>query len=158
MSMWQRTLVYLGLVDEPEETEELPERLSTPQPEQASGSPDGVAPLYISEPGAPHVRAMTSVTQVHVGLAKLEHFDDVEGVGRRYQAGQPVVFDVSALDSVTARRVVDFLSGMTYALRGKVTKVSPRAFLVKPLDVEIPASEKERMAAVGYPLGGGHYS
>ena len=101
---------------------------------------------------------MTGVAQIHVGLARLEHFDDVEGVGRRYQAGQPVVFDVAALDDVTARRVVDFLSGMTYALRGRVTRITPTAFLVKPLDVEIPAAERDRLAAEGYPIGGGFAS
>lgn len=160
MSVWQRAMVYLGLVDEPEETEELPERFE-PEPAEVPADPvvgENVTPLYVPEPGAPHVRAMKGVSQIHVGLAMLEHFDDVEGVGRRYQAGQPVVFDTSRLDDVTARRVVDFLSGMTYALRGRVTRVTPRAFLVKPLDVEIPASERERLAAEGYPIGGGFSS
>jgi FtsZ-interacting cell division protein YlmF len=154
-------MVYLGLVDEPEETEELPERFGKEPVDVAAAGVDGdenVTPLYVPEPGAPHVRAMKGVSQVHVGLAMLEHFDDVEGVGRRYQAGQPVVFDTSRLDAVTARRVVDFLSGMTYALRGRVTRVTPRAFLVKPLDVEIPAIERERLAAEGYPIGGGFSS
>jgi cell division inhibitor SepF len=81
---------------------------------------------------------------------EIQGFEDVEGVGARYRTGQPVVFDAAATDAATARRVLDFVAGMTYALHGKLDKVGGKAFLLVPDGVRISETELRRLAAAGY--------
>ena len=71
-------------------------------------------------------------------------------IGRQYRMGSPVLFDMTDADGATARRILDFVSGVTFALRGRMVKMSARAFLMVPEGVELPASERERLAALGY--------
>ncbi|MEX1162005.1 MAG: cell division protein SepF [Nitriliruptor sp.] len=181
--LWYRTLVYLGLKEEPEEGyDDLPERVTDtsrrgdagyweqrPAPEPAAGGherfdpvgdpdldPDrprsvggdsNVRPLRVADAGHARSRGGVRLAVVEVG-----RFDDVEQVGSRYRTGQPVLFDVSGADGATARRVVDFVSGLTYALRGRMTKVGTRAFLLVPDGVSLPDDEVRRLTTLGYRL------
>ena len=168
--MWNRTLVYLGLREEPEDLyDERPAAEATwreTAPASASGGPrgsgqnggppepaeadDNVRPLrsgdVLVRSGPPVAR--TAVVQV-------ASFDDVEAVGARYRTGQVVLFDASAADAATARRVLDFVSGLTYALRGRLSKVGTRSFLLVPDGVELPAEERRRLGDLGYRLATG---
>jgi cell division inhibitor SepF len=151
-SMWHRTLVYLGLKEEPEEGyDDLPERIAV--------GDDG-APGQVDERGDVVVRPLRPAPTadeeepvreaIRVAMVEIREFEDVEGVGARYRTGQPVVFDASATDAATARRVLDFVSGMTYALHGKLDKVGTKAFLLVPDGTRVPETELRRLASQGY--------
>lgn len=156
--IWQRTLIYLGLKEEPEEGyDEPPERLVSEQdgaPQRAHGYPDDhgaesvVRPLHT---GDVHVRAVPSVVG-RAAVVEIHDFDDVEKIGSRYRTGQVVLFDVSGADLPTGRRVVDFVSGLIYASRGRVSKVGSRAFLLVPDGVELADDELRRLSTLGYRL------
>lgn len=152
--VWHRTLVYLGLVEEPEEHDELPEQFDVGgahgRGEALDRDPANVRPLRTAEPGSPHVRAMSRGDVVRVSVVEVSSFDDCEVIGSRYRSGQPVVFDLRAVDSATARRVLDFVSGTTYALRGRLRRAGSRAFLLLPEGAELPPDEARRLAAMGY--------
>jgi cell division inhibitor SepF len=173
-SYWRKTLVYLGLVEEPDEYEELtaapppprddePARgrsrraLATdgadrePYPEPLPSEPErasNVRPLRAAE--AAHLRPMNGATPARVSIVEVGSFDDCEVIGVRYRAGQPVVFDLGAVDAPVARRVLDFVSGVTYALRGQLTRVGERAFLLVPAGVEVTDDEQRRLVDLGY--------
>ena len=201
-AMWNRTLVYLGLREEPDEVyDELPARFvpeddphaehapprgstrrrevlvdrpraepamavsgggggdhltaaaaatpRTSRPSPVEKVEDNVRPLRVAEArsGAAEDRAVARVAQVEI-----TEFDDVEAVGARYRTGQAVLFDLSATSSATARRVVDFVAGLTYALRGRLTKVGSRAFLLVPEGVGVSPDERRRLSELGYRL------
>jgi len=155
--IWYRTLVYLGLKEEPEEGyDELPERpvdaddVHGPSPTRYE-SDDERAVIRPLHQGDVHVRAVPSVIS-HVAVVEIGTFDDVEAVGARYRTGQAVLFDVSGADLATGRRVVDFVSGLTYASRGGLRKVGSRAFLLVPDGVELPDEEIRRLSTLGYRL------
>ncbi|HSK22364.1 MAG TPA: cell division protein SepF [Egicoccus sp.] len=185
--MWNRTLIYLGLKEEPEEdyemaapegaTEGAPERFvpeddphaehAAPRP--AAGRPRGgaedetvrplrgdgdvrVRPVSTLAPGSGRQAASQSGRAAVVEIAG---FDDVPAIGSRYRTGQAVLFDLSGADAAEARRVVDFVSGLTYALRGKLTKVGGRAFLLVPDGVHLPAEERRRLDDLGYRISAG---
>ena len=172
-SAWRKTLIYLGLVEEPEDYEELPDQYGrereAPRAEPAGdrrssdwwgerGREEGreadVRPLRVPEPGAPHVRAMAADGKVRVTVIEVRDFDDCEQIGARYRAGHPVLFDLLGVDTATGRRVLDFVSGVTFALRGRLSKVGTRAFLLVPDGVEVPPEERRRLAGLGYGAGG----
>lgn len=182
--LWYRTLVYLGLKEEPEEGyDDLPERMGgggddrggpTHRRFDPAGDPDldrgrrpgdrdatwsrgddereNVRPLRVAD-GGDNIRPLAS--PVRLAVVEVGRFEDVEEVGSRYRTGQPVLFDVAGADSAAARRVVDFVAGLTYALRGRMTKVGGRAFLLVPDGVELPPDEVRRLDALGYRLPAG---
>lgn len=165
MSMWRKTLVYLGLVEEPEEHDEMPERMPPPrqltaedehpvpaEPAPVPDQPERVRPLApVGDSGGAHVRPMAAGLGARVHIVAVTSFDDgAAEIGRQYRMGTPVLFDMADADPPTARRVLDFVSGVTFALRGRMVKASSRAFLVVPEGIELPSSERERLAALGY--------
>lgn len=180
--IWNRTLVYLGLREEPEDDpDERPERFVPEDDPHAQHAPprpsmptaarsNGAASDQTANAGAPaannghdnvlslrtgdvQVRgARDDAPRSRAAVVEVARFDDVEAVGARYRTGQAVLFDTSAADAATARRVVDFVSGLTYALRGEVTKVGARAFLVVPSGVTVSADERRRLGELGYRL------
>jgi cell division inhibitor SepF len=171
--LWHRTLIYLGLKEEPEEEyDELPERFDPeddPHAEHAAprrttrpgparpardasdeGRDDAVVrPLRT---GDVHVRAVANAPVVRAAVVQVAGFDDVESVGARYRTGQAVLFDLAGAPAADARRVVDFVSGLTYVTRGQLDKVGSRAFLLLPDGVHLPAEERRRLEELGYRL------
>jgi cell division inhibitor SepF len=164
MSMWRKTLVYLGLVEEPEEYDEFPQRAVDygegngfePQPAGVNPrrEPDdsNVRPLHRApEPGSAHVRPMAAGLGARVQLVAVTAYEDgASEIGRQYRMGSPVLFDMADADAATARRLLDFVSGVTFALRGRMSKLAPRAFLIVPEGVELTAAERDRLASMGY--------
>lgn len=189
--MWNRTLVYLGLREEPEDVyDEPPEQFVPEDDPHAEHAPPRAyerrpapgryeASVASARPAPGEARAArlarsngeaddeSNVRALHGGegrqrtvttrtaVVSLAVFDDVEAVGARFRTGQPVVLDVSSADAPTARRVVDFVSGLTYALRGRVAKVGARAFLLTPEGVALSEEERLRLADLGYRVAAG---
>jgi cell division inhibitor SepF len=106
-----------------------------------------VRPLRPEESAARGVGlgAAASVRIVQVGT-----FEDCEAIGSRYRMMQPVLFNVSGADKATGRRVLDFVSGLTYASHGTLRKVGKGAFLLLPDGVELSADERRRLSGFGY--------
>lgn len=73
-------------------------------------------------------------------------FDAAKDVADRFKANQPVVMDLSAADRELARRLIDFSSGMCYALGGNMERVTPGVYLITPSGVEVSAEERRRLA------------
>lgn len=182
MSMWRKTLVYLGLVEEPDEYDELPERMPARgaergfdrvperepefersyerRPERPAErvetpryeDPTNVRRLErVPDPGGAHVRPMPAGMGTRVQVVAVSTFDEgAAEIGRQYRVGSPVLFDMADADGGTARRILDFVSGVTFAAHGRLTKMGGRAFLVVPDGVELPLSERDRLASMGY--------
>jgi cell division inhibitor SepF len=184
--LWHRTLIYLGLKEEPEEGyDELPERFdpeddphaehapARPRPASSRPAPspsreargtheaspasadDEEATVRPLRTGDVHVRAVPSVPVARAAVVELAAFDEVEAVGARYRTGQAVLFDLASAPAAEARRIVDFVSGLTYVSRGQLTKVGGRAFLLVPDGVHLPAEERRRLGDLGYRLPSG---
>jgi cell division inhibitor SepF len=147
-TMWRRAMVYLGLVDEPEDDGEAPtpSRMSDPSP--------NVRPLNreeVSLPARPSVvRTMPSgSTAARVHVVEPRGFNDAQEVGDRLKANQPVILNLQGLDRDLQRRLIDFSSGLAYAMGGSMSRVADQVFLLTPSNVEVSQEEKERLQARG---------
>ena len=147
-TMWRRAMVYLGLVDEPEDDGDspMPSRMSDPGP--------NVRPLNreeVSLPSRPNVvRTMPSnSTAARVHVVEPRGFNDAQEVGDRLKANQPVILNLQGLDRDLQRRLIDFSSGLAYALGGSMSRVADQVFLLTPSNVEVSQEEKERLQARG---------
>ena len=62
-----------------------------------------------------------------------EGFDDAKEIADRFISGQAVVVDVGELDRETARRIIDFGSGMCYSTGGTLERITGQEYLLTPL-------------------------
>ena len=147
-AMWRRAMVYLGLVDEPEDDDGvgMAPRAADPGPNVRPMSRDDSPP----SPRPSVVRTMPSAsTAARVHVVEPRGFNDAQEVGDRLKANQPVILNLQGLDRDLQRRLIDFSSGLAYALGGSMSRVADQVFLLTPSNVEVSQEEKERLQARG---------
>ncbi len=170
MSFWAKTLVYLGLREEADDQVDWQAMDPTDDDMGAQSSraaADVVAIQSTGAPGSPSPRLrVTEVSNVRplrggldvsaerVAVVQVQAFDDVQAIGARYRLRHPVLFDVNGCSREVARRVVDFVSGLTFASGGSLRRTAPRAFLLVPEGIDIPLDERRRLAQLGYDVNG----
>ncbi len=76
-------------------------------------------------------------------------FSDAQQLADYIRQGQSVVLDLRGTEPAMVRRLVDFSSGLTYALDGKMAKISQGVILVTPAGVMIDGAEQRRLAELG---------
>ena len=84
----------------------------------------------------PTVRPL-SVSTAEAVTVRPTRYDQAKDIADLLKSGQPVVMNISGADEETARRLIDFVSGLVYGLEGQIEKVSPGAFLIKPSGVRV---------------------
>jgi cell division inhibitor SepF len=63
---------------------------------------------------------------------KAIRFNDIQEVANRFREGHPVILNTEGCEDEVARRMIDFSSGLCYALHGKIEKVARGVYLLKP--------------------------
>ncbi len=96
----------------------------------------------------PMIRPLpSSAARVHV--VEPQGFNDAQEVGDRLKSDQPVIINLQGLGRDLQRRLIDFSSGLTYAIGGSMARVSDQVFLLTPSNVEVSQEEKDRLQARG---------
>ena len=95
-----------------------------------------------------HLRAVPDqrVPPTRVSVVDPSSFNDAQAVADRFKRQQPVILNLQQADGELSRRMVDFCSGLTYALDGQIQTVANRVFLLTPRNVEVSAEERKRLA------------
>lgn len=91
------------------------------------------------------VRPLRAATSAKPQTVAPGGFDDAKEVADRFLAGQPVIVNVKSLEHETARRIIDFASGLCYGNGGQLERVTPQVYLLTPSDVEVAMEEKLRI-------------
>jgi cell division inhibitor SepF len=213
MGLWQKTMFYLGLVDEdsvevgeggaerrPQPSREqvserrtsrapAPDRTTDSRPrragvgrsddtspgrarERAAGASPGVSGRRVEPPlpgrrrpaadralsdagvvvtpaDQPLVRTVTDAdleSQVIVARS----YNDAQVLADHIRATIPVVLDLRKVEPAMVRRLVDFSSGLTYALGGSMRKIGQGVVLVLPANVNLSRDERRRLRDLGY--------
>jgi cell division inhibitor SepF len=82
------------------------------------------------------------------------HFDDAKLLADRIRDRVPVVLNMRNTEPDMVRRLVDFCTGLTYALDGSMRKIDEGVILVLPPRVSLGREEKRRLADLGlYAVG-----
>jgi cell division inhibitor SepF len=85
-------------------------------------------------------------------------FNDVQEMANRYRLGVPVILNLQSADDTTARRILDFASGMVYALKGGITPIGERIYMLTPRNVEITPEDRRRLRETFFrELGSGEF-
>lgn len=77
-------------------------------------------------------------------------YNDARALGEHFRDGMPVIMNLSEMDDVDAKRLVDFAAGLIFGLRGSIDRVTAKVFLLSPADVEVTAEDRARIASGGF--------
>ncbi|HLG67236.1 MAG TPA: cell division protein SepF [Acidimicrobiales bacterium] len=170
----KKTMVYLGLVDDEYDDYEdydraprsftsapqRPERLHEPEEhEERPPAPPLVGkirPLAREVPGSrgqepgtmaprsPSVRPISG-DAARVQVVAPSRFGDAKEIADYLKANRPVIVNLQVADRDLQRRMIDFCSGVTYALSGEMEKVADQVFLLAPTNVKVSDEERQRL-------------
>jgi len=88
------------------------------------------------------------VASMHVVTPR--SFNDAQQVADEFKRSKPVIINLQSTDRELSKRLIDFSSGMTYALGGGMQRISQGIFLLTPENVEVSAEEKARLLEGGF--------
>lgn len=168
---FKRAMVYLGLVDdEYEDYEEYdPRGVSVPRGVHRAPEPEvdeepvpvvaasTIRPMSYERAGVqvPTItpRAVVRPVPAEVGarvhvIAPMQ-FGDARQIADKLVSNQPVIVNLQVANRELMRRMIDFCSGVAYALSGKMERVADKVFLVTPSNVQVSAEERQRLQENG---------
>jgi cell division inhibitor SepF len=119
-----------------------------PQPVSASAP---MAPNVTRQPPSPSVRIATPEVQTsaRVSIVAPGRFADAQEIANLLMANQPVIVNMQSAERDLQRRMIDFCSGVTYALSGGMERVADEVFLLTPSNVKVTDEERQRLADSG---------
>jgi cell division inhibitor SepF len=86
--------------------------------------------------------------QVHLVIPR--NFNDAQQVADQFKRKVPVILNLQTTDHELSKRLIDFASGLTYALDGGMQRIAEKVFLLTPRNVEVSAEEKARLIDKGF--------
>jgi cell division inhibitor SepF len=172
---WHRTLVYFGLA---EEEDPRYEAVAEPEPEPEAELEDRYRDrpnvrrlqrrrrddfddIFADEPrpSSRQTRPLRPVAgngrttqagdiQVHLVIPK--NFNDAQQIADQFKDSIPVILNLQGTDTDLSKRLIDFASGLTYALDGGMQRIADKVFLLTPRNVEVSAEERARLIEKGF--------
>ena len=175
--MWSRALVYFGIVEEDEYWDEEAyaaeeeiertydrdrqnvRRLSPrrrereefedwSEPEDAAPASARTAVLRPRGGGRPLEAVASASVRVHLVVPR--SFNDAQSIADKFKDAVPVIVNLQGTDAELSKRLIDFSSGLTYALNGSMQRVADKVFLLTPRNVEVSAEERARLIDHGF--------
>jgi cell division inhibitor SepF len=178
-SAWQSAKVYFGIADEEWDDEyydddgaaadEDLQRSYSERPNvrrlepRRRGTPE-FDEIYAGDGGRAGARRATAAVRprpgpngngtaraaAQVALVVPKTFNDAQQVADKLKAEVPVILNLQTAETDLAKRLIDFSSGLTYALDGSMQRVAEKVFLLTPPTVSVSAEEKARLVERGY--------
>ena len=158
--LWTRTLVYFGIAEDEEwdedgyvTNEQLQEsyrqrdrhnvrRLpSAPEEDEWAAEEE---PQRSRRSSSTRLRSVDTGPPAKVHLVVPRSFNDAQQIADRFKAQVPVILNLQGADTELSKRLIDFSSGLTYALDGSMQRVADKVFLLTPRNVELSAEERAR--------------
>ena len=82
--------------------------------------------------------------ETQVILFNPRSFDEAGELVNHLDQYRSVLMTLEGVPTDTARRLLDFLSGITFAMQGKITPVSAKTYFVTPQNVDILGTQGEQ--------------
>jgi cell division inhibitor SepF len=172
---WHRTLVYFGLAEDDAYDEDY-DQYSEPEVQMQDSyrdrptgvrrlpssrrrrdeyddifGDDGDAPrTTVLRPVASRGNGRAATGDVRVHFVAPKNFNDAQDVADKFKDAIPVILNLQGADSDLSKRLIDFASGLTYALDGGMQRIADKVFLLTPQNVEVSAEERARLIEKGF--------
>jgi cell division inhibitor SepF len=112
--------------------------------------PAAAAPRSSSVRPVPVDTAIPGTPQARVHVVAPARFGDAKEIADRLKDNRPVIVNLQVADRDLQRRMIDFCSGVTYALSGEMEKVADQVFLLAPTNVKVSDEERQRLVERGF--------
>ena len=152
--------VYLGLVEEDEQ-----EFDPASYPNGAERTParredyaEAHYPREKSRPDVNYNRAVQYEQEVYADVRLDEQqptyqitalhprtYNEARTIGEHFRQSTPVIMNLSDMEDADAKRLVDFAAGLTFALHGRLERVTAKVFLLSPHNVTVTDSDKAKI-------------
>src|SRR3989440_5221711 len=170
---WHRTLVYFGLAEDDAYEDDL-EPYAEPEVElqdtyrerpnvrrlSSRRRRDEIDDIFADDPGADRRTAPLRPVgggrpngrsgEVRMHFVVPKSFNDVQDVADKFKDSIPVIINLQNTDTDLSKRLIDFSSGLTYALDGGMQRIADKVFLLTPRNVEVSAEERARILDKGF--------
>ena len=162
---WHRALVYFGLAedyhddyDEPPAEAEIEDRYrERPNVRRLRRRRDEFDDIFAEdEPGSRRPTAVLKPVggrgngDVRVHLVIPKSFNDAQQIADKFKDSIPVILNLQSSENDLSKRLIDFASGLTYALDGGMQRIADKVFLLTPRNVEVSAEERARLLEKGF--------
>ena len=164
--VWNKTLVYFGIAEEEDwdeeayVTDEDLQRSYAERPNVRRLAPrrrdrefdDWTDPEPSNDRTAvmrPRVAAVPGPSSVRVHLVIPRSFNDAQQIADKFKESIPVILNLQSSDAELSKRLIDFASGLTYALDGGMQRVADKVFLLTPRNVEVSAEQRAQLLERG---------
>jgi cell division inhibitor SepF len=166
---WHRALVYFGLAeeyhDERYEDEQAPEAeiedryRDRPNVRRLRRRRDEFDDIFAEDEEEGRGRGRTAVLKpvgsrgngdVRVHLVVPKSFNDAQQIADKFKDSIPVILNLQGTETDLSKRLIDFASGLTYALDGGMQRIADKVFMLTPRNVEISAEERARLIEKGF--------
>lgn len=141
----KKSMVWLGLADDTYEYDE-PAEPASPHPIGPTAVRAPVTPLPRRGPMRNAIPEMNEIVTVHP-----RQYRDAQGIAEHFREGTPVIINLTQMTEAEARRLIDFASGLSTGLNGRIERVTSKVFLLSPEHIavsgEAPAGETSELDA-----------
>jgi cell division inhibitor SepF len=164
---WHRALVYFGLAEEyhddyddaPHQAEIEDRYRERPNVRRLRRRRDEFDDIFAEderpEGGQRGGRSATVLRpvgngDVRVHLVIPKSFNDAQQIADKFKDSIPVILNLQSSETDLSKRLIDFASGLTYALDGGMQRIADKVFMLTPRNVEISAEERARLIEKGF--------
>jgi len=137
---WGRVAEWLGL-KEPDEFGEMRAR------EEAV---EEISERVPRRRGSERILQPVPEQAARVHVVEPKSFNDAEQIGAKFKNDTPVIVNLQNIDRDLAKRLIDFVSGLTYGLDGGIQRVAEMVFLLTPANIEVSAEDRKWMREKGF--------
>ena len=135
--------------------DEPPRRRAEPMQEEPAAAPRrrrgirGIEPRRGEPAPAPAPRGGNG-GDLSMHMVTPRSFNDAQSIADEFKRQKPVIINLQSTDRELSKRLIDFSSGMTYALGGGMQRIAQGIFLLTPRNVDVSAEEKARILEGGF--------
>ncbi|WIB27634.1 cell division protein SepF [Curtobacterium sp. MCSS17_015] len=111
------------------------------KPQHTSQRGAQVTPLrrsHTTAQKATPVQEMNEILTVHP-----REYKDAQSIAESFRDGIPVIINLSQMTETDARRMIDFASGLSLGLYGKIERVTNKVFLLSPAHIAVSGEPAE---------------
>ena len=142
----RKTMVYLGLADEEFDYEDAAPAAPAPVAKEVRESHHAPQPTGARAPVIPLRRAPSQKNASHSDMNEIltvhpRQYKDAQTIAEAFREGIPVIINLSQMSEPEARRLVDFASGLSQGLYGKIERVTSKVFLLSPAHVAVSGDQ-----------------
>ncbi|MBO7399759.1 MAG: cell division protein SepF [Clostridia bacterium] len=86
--------------------------------------------------------SVVSPVNLEMKVCKPSRYDEVAGISTHLLQHKTVVLNLENANREVAIRIIDFLSGVTFAIKGQIKNVASSTYVITPDHVEVTGDQK----------------